>query len=42
MAIAHSLKNYLEEQGVQYDVVRHVHTESSSLAMLHLILSCVP
>jgi len=29
MAIARSLKNYLEEQGVQYDVVRHVHTESS-------------
>ncbi len=30
MAIARSLKNYLEEQGVQYDVVRHVHTESST------------
>lgn len=29
MAISRSLKNYLEEQGVQYDVVRHVHTESS-------------
>ena len=29
MAISRSLKNYLEEQGAQYDVVRHVHTESS-------------
>ncbi len=29
MAISRSLKNYLEEQGVQYDIVRHVHTESS-------------
>jgi Ala-tRNA(Pro) deacylase len=30
MAIAQSLKTYLKEQGVQYDVVRHAHTESST------------
>ena len=30
MAIAQSLKTYLKEQGVQYEVVRHAHTESSS------------
>jgi Ala-tRNA(Pro) deacylase len=30
MAIARSLRNYLEEQGVQYDVIRHMHTESST------------
>ncbi len=29
MAIASSLKSYLEERGVRYDVVRHEHTDSS-------------
>ena len=30
MAIAQSLKTYLKEQGLQYEVVRHAHTESST------------
>ena len=42
MAIAQSLKTYLKEQGVQYEVVRHAHTESSShsAAGLSPVKSC--